>query len=197
MENFTFNLVVMKNEVLHMKTLSVITNHKFINEPSALIRQLPHRSLIHKIKGGFNIKVLKTSVSLIFALSIVNAVWFMPLAFAEPNASTHMFTKKHTNVFGPSIPIDDPTFCFGENNLGRCVLFFGSANSCNNINPCISSEPSTQAISRTVAKKVISRDDLTFCYGQDDLTGQCTLFAGPKSACESLEPCSVPFKRLN
>lgn len=191
-----------------MKTLLVNTNRKFRKGPIALIWQLPLSGSFHKPKGGLNMNLLKTSVSMIFGFSLVFAVWFTPLASAEPNAlknglasdhqsTTEVLIKKHSNFFGPSIPIDDPTFCFGENDLGRCVLFFGSANSCNNINPCISSEPSTQAISRTVAKKVISQDDLTFCYGQDDVTGQCTLFAGPQSACENLEPCSVPFKRLN
>jgi CubicO group peptidase (beta-lactamase class C family) len=120
-----------------MKTLLVNTNRKFKNGPIALICHLPHRSQIHKIKVGFNMKVLKTSISLVIALSMVGATWFTPLAFAEPKASTNMPKVKHSKVFGPSRPIDDPTFCYGENDLGQCVLFFGSANSCNNIKPCI------------------------------------------------------------
>lgn len=174
---------------------------------STMYWQLPHRGLIQKVRGGFNVNLLKNFISLVFVLLMVGAAWFAPSAFAEPITSTNnlasnhqstkaVLIKKQSNVFGPSIPIDNPTFCFGENDLGQCVLFFGSANSCNNINPCINSAPSTRAISSTVAKMAISQDDLTFCYGQDAVSGQCMLFAGPQSACESLEPCSVPFKRF-
>ena len=94
-------------------------------------------------------------------------------------------------TFGPTIPLDQPTFCFGENSVGQCVLFFGSAKACENIDPCLpSSSPSRDTVAAVIGQTVVEPDGLFFCYGQNSL-GQCTLFLGSERSCENLEPCQT------
>lgn len=100
-------------------------------------------------------------------------------------------------AFGPSIPIDDPTFCFGENSLGQCVMFYGSKKACDNVNRCTNtSVPSRGTIVRSLGDAALGVGGNTFCYGHDELTGQCTLYFGSEAACASLDPCFAQFKRL-
>lgn len=102
-------------------------------------------------------------------------------------------------AFGPSLPIDDPTFCFGENKLGQCVLFFGSGNSCKNITPCTNtSVPSRREVANMFGHATLAINANTFCYGWNETSNQCQLYYGTKEACASLPACSVqlvPFEQ--
>ncbi len=111
-------------------------------------------------------------------------------------ADTAVLKTSPNAAFGPSIPVDSPTFCWGLNNLDQCVLFYGSANSCNNVSPCNNSSYNTGEIKSAIAEVAIGQNDLTFCYGADDVTGQCKLFLGTREQCNHVEPCSVGFKKL-
>ena len=101
-----------------------------------------------------------------------------------------------TGVFGPSIPVDDPTFCFGENDLGQCVLYFGSANSCNNVNPCNNNSIDVRPLKQAINRTLFGGDDLTFCYGLDNTTDECKLFLGSEESCANVAPCQLEFKQL-
>ena len=106
-------------------------------------------------------------------------------------------TVSSVSYANPSIPIVEPTYCFGENNLGQCVLYFGSASSCANINPCLNNGTlSYRRLTKAISDVVLKVDEKTFCYGINDTTKQCTLFYGSKKSCKNLRPCSLPFKTL-
>jgi hypothetical protein len=75
------------------------------------------------------------------------------------------------------LPQGPPVWCFGLNEFDQCTLYLGSAESCQNIQPC--SAPSLG----------LPSSDLTLCFGADDVTGECRLFLGTEERCASLEPC--------
>jgi hypothetical protein len=81
---------------------------------------------------------------------------------------------------GPNlaVPQGPPVWCFGLNEFDRCVLYLGSAETCKNLAPCLDTSvglpPDT---------------GLTFCFGADDVTGDCRVFLGTREACSSLDPC--------
>ena len=135
------------------------------------------------------LKLLISILALILAGG-ANADDYKP-PFERPSSSLSRFFEINVNAggaFGPGIPIDQPTFCFGENDLGQCVPFFGSAKACENINPC--SPQSSDAVAAAIGRTVIQPRDLFFCYGLNSLD-QCTLFLGSKEACDTLEPCPL------
>lgn len=76
-----------------------------------------------------------------------------------------------------AVPQGPPVWCFGLNEFDQCVLYLGSAQTCQNLNPC--SAPSLG----------IPATGLTLCFGADDDTGQCRLFLGTEETCDNVEPC--------
>lgn len=86
------------------------------------------------------------------------------------------------------IQVESPTWCRGQNSLGQCVTFFGSKESCNNIEPCNKSE-----LQRYVTPVVTG--DLHYCYGMNSLD-QCVLFLGSKESCANVSPCTIGFEFL-
>ena len=131
------------------------------------------------------------ALGVVLGAALMNAV-LSPVVHAD----SAVLKATQSATFGPSIPVDSPTFCWGLNNLDQCVLYYGSANSCNNIAPCNNRASSTAEIKSAIAEVAIGQKDLTFCYGKDDVTGQCTLFLGSREQCNHVEPCSVGFKQL-
>ncbi len=88
------------------------------------------------------------------------------------------------NTFG--IEIDSPTFCMGQNDLGQCVTYFGSKDSCANLEPCNNAQ-----ITRYVAP--VLKRDLHYCYGLNKFD-QCVLYLGSKQSCENVAPCTFEFQ---
>ena len=136
--------------------------------------------------------VSRRSLTVLVALGVLITGWTQS-AFAD----SAILKANPMAAFGPSIPVDSPTFCWGLNNLDQCVLYYGSANSCSNTTPCNNTSYGTKEIKSAVADVAIGRGDLTFCYGADDVTGQCKLFLGTREQCDHVEPCSVGFKKLD
>jgi hypothetical protein len=89
-------------------------------------------------------------------------------------------------VAGPelTVPQGPPVWCFGLNQFDRCVLYLGTAQTCQNLEPC--SAPSLG----------IPTTGLTLCFGADDVTGECRLFFGTEETCSSLEPCRAVIGQL-
>jgi hypothetical protein len=79
---------------------------------------------------------------------------------------------------GPSVGVQGPpVWCFGANEFDQCVLYLGSEETCQNLNPCLD------------ASLGLPTTGLTFCFGADDVTGECKVFLGSREDCSSLEPC--------
>jgi hypothetical protein len=80
---------------------------------------------------------------------------------------------------GPNlaVPQGPPVWCFGLNQFDQCVLYLGTATTCQHLEPC------------SDASLGLPTTGLTFCFGADEVTGECKLFLGSEQACSSLEPC--------
>lgn len=133
------------------------------------------------------------------------AVLALALAHGAAVQASELATKGRTgDLTGTSIsgsrwtlPVDDPTWCFGENDLGQCVLFYGSRNACENTVPCTDrSSPSRRELTAKVGT-IAFDDDLTFCWGMDEVTNQCVLYLGSKKSCDHVTPCTARFKSLD
>jgi hypothetical protein len=87
---------------------------------------------------------------------------------------------------GPDLtePQGPPVWCFGLNEFDQCVLYLGTAQTCQNLRPCLDSSLG------------IPITGLTLCFGADDVTGECKLFFGSEEACNSLDPCRAVIGRL-
>ena len=80
----------------------------------------------------------------------------------------------------PSIPQGPPVWCYGEVE-DQCRLFLGTAESCQNVAPCLFLANANPALpGRTF--------DVHFCMGADEF-GRCQLFIGTEEACMNVEPC--------
>jgi len=86
-----------------------------------------------------------------------------------------MFGAGQSYAAPPWVNQGPPVWCFGLNSLEQCVLFLGTAETCMNVDPCLSG-----AVDPT-------GNNLYFCFGMDDVSGQCKLFLG--GDCTSLAPC--------
>lgn len=82
------------------------------------------------------------------------------------------------------VPQGPPVWCFGLNEFDQCVLYLGTAETCQNLRPC--SAPNLG----------IPITGLTLCFGADEVTGECRLFFGTEETCNSLEPCRAVIGQL-
>lgn len=82
------------------------------------------------------------------------------------------------NVGLSGLKFQEPVFCYGANEFGECQLLAGTAESCQNVEPCTQGKSSSVGLQGT-----------TFCYGADEF-GRCHLYLGTEEACNSLEPCN-------
>jgi len=87
------------------------------------------------------------------------------------------------------VKVDNPTFCMGKNELGQCVTYFGDAQTCQNLEPCDSTE-----YTRYLAP-VVNRS-LKWCYGMNHLD-ECKLFVGTEEACAHVSPCRFDIELLD
>ncbi len=87
------------------------------------------------------------------------------------------------------IKVDSPTWCRGQNSLGQCVTFFGSKESCNNIEPC------TRSATERYVMPIVN-GDLHYCYGMNSLD-QCVLFLGSEKSCANVSPCIFNFEYIS
>jgi hypothetical protein len=71
----------------------------------------------------------------------------------------------------------EPVFCYGADEFGKCRLFAGTAESCRHVEPCDQAKLT-----------FIPQQGLTFCYGADQFD-RCQLYLGTEQACKSLNPC--------
>ncbi len=80
----------------------------------------------------------------------------------------------------PFVPaFQEPVFCYGADQFGKCRLLAGNAETCQNVEPC-NWEKSAQ---------FVPLQDPTFCYGADEF-GRCQLFLGTAEMCKNVEPCN-------
>ncbi|MCF6209100.1 MAG: hypothetical protein L3J88_13400 [Gammaproteobacteria bacterium] len=80
-----------------------------------------------------------------------------------------------------------PVWCFGMNQFDRCTLYLGTEESCENLNPCIKG---------SVSSINPSSEEVFFCMGEDDVTGECTLLLGSEKSCNNITKCSSVNKQL-
>ncbi len=80
--------------------------------------------------------------------------------------------------FAPSgLKFQEPVFCYGADEFGKCHLLAGTAETCRNVEPC-----------NQAKLTFIPLQGTTFCYGADQF-GRCHLYFGTEQACDSLDPC--------
>ena len=81
------------------------------------------------------------------------------------------------SIASSALQSQEPVFCYGADEFGKCHLFAGTAESCRHAEPC-----------NQAKLTFIPLQGTTFCYGADQF-GRCRLYLGTEQACDSLEPC--------